>query len=63
LGVHFTSDVAAGWLLGVAVVAATTVAFRLQDRRRRPAAVEGVEPELADGPPAGRPGVETPAAG
>jgi len=55
LGVHFTSDVVAGWLLGVAVVAATTVAFRLhQDRRRRPAAVEGVEPELADGPPAGR---------
>jgi membrane-associated phospholipid phosphatase len=54
LGVHFTSDVVAGWLLGVAVVAATTVAFRLRDRRRRPAAVEGVEPELAAGPPAGR---------
>ncbi|MEU4551622.1 phosphatase PAP2 family protein [Micromonospora violae] len=27
LGVHFTSDVVAGWLLGVAVVAATTAAF------------------------------------
>ncbi|WP_433264991.1 phosphatase PAP2 family protein [Micromonospora vinacea] len=27
LGVHFTSDVVGGWLLGVAVVAATTAAF------------------------------------
>ncbi|MEH1165780.1 phosphatase PAP2 family protein [Micromonospora sp. CPCC 205539] len=27
LGVHFTSDVFGGWLLGVAVVAATTAAF------------------------------------
>ncbi|MET8201169.1 phosphatase PAP2 family protein [Micromonospora taraxaci] len=27
LGVHFTSDVLGGWLLGVAVVAATTAAF------------------------------------
>ncbi|MEU7843048.1 phosphatase PAP2 family protein [Micromonospora sp. NPDC049114] len=27
LGVHFTSDVLGGWLLGVAVIAATTAAF------------------------------------
>jgi undecaprenyl-diphosphatase len=52
LGVHWTSDVVAGWLLGVAVVAATTVAFRSwrarRARRTAPAAVEGVEPELAE---------------
>jgi undecaprenyl-diphosphatase len=52
LGVHWTSDVVAGWLLGVAVVAATTVAFQgwraRQGGRTGPAAVEGVEPELAE---------------
>ena len=49
LGVHWTSDVVAGTLLGVAVVAATAAAFpRL---RGEPVVEEGLEPELAKAPP------------
>ncbi|WP_344835461.1 phosphatase PAP2 family protein [Actinocorallia longicatena] len=51
LGVHYISDVVAGWLLGAAVVAATTIAFeawrRSEGRTPVHPAQEGVEPEAA----------------
>ncbi|MGN9840020.1 phosphatase PAP2 family protein [Nonomuraea sp. H19] len=50
LGVHWVSDVAAGIVLGAAVIAATAAAFETwrRDQGRRPASppAEGVEPEL-----------------
>lgn len=49
LGVHWTSDVTAGLLLGVAVVTATATAYLARRRRlaRSHPAADGLEPDLA----------------
>jgi undecaprenyl-diphosphatase len=51
LGVHYVSDVLAGWILGAATVMATAAAFEAwrRDEGRPPAhpASEGLEPEAA----------------
>ena len=51
LGVHFVSDVVAGWVLGIAVAAATAAAFEMwrRDAGRPPVhpVTDGLEPEAA----------------
>lgn len=49
LGVHWVSDVIGGWLLGIAVVTATTLVFeawRADTGRPRTTVGEGLEPEI-----------------
>ena len=51
LGVHYVSDVVAGWVVALACLAGTSAAFEIwrREQGRRPSTVgEGVEPEAAD---------------
>jgi undecaprenyl-diphosphatase len=51
LGVHYVSDVVAGWVVALACLAGTGAAFEIwrREQGRRPSTVgEGVEPEAAD---------------
>jgi membrane-associated phospholipid phosphatase len=54
LGVHFVSDVVAGWVLGLGWLAATTAAFQAWRRELGAPPVqpttEGLEPDLGDRP-------------
>ncbi len=50
LGVHYVSDVVAGWVVAVAVIASTAVAFEVwrRDQGEAPSSLrEGVDPEAA----------------
>ena len=51
LGVHYVSDVVAGWVVALACLAGTSAAFEIwrREQGRRPSPVsEGVEPEAAE---------------